>query len=55
MTTTIHFYFAIIPQNRSRLGGMIKGRENIPSALNIDQQVTTKRETKSIVSDVDIN
>lgn len=55
MTTVIHFYFAIIPQNRSRLVGMIKGRENIPTMVNIDQQVTKKRETRSIVSDVDIN
>ncbi|MHA2156279.1 MAG: cytochrome b/b6 domain-containing protein [Candidatus Hodarchaeales archaeon] len=30
MTTMIHFYFAIIPQNRERLRGMITGNEKIP-------------------------
>jgi cytochrome b subunit of formate dehydrogenase len=29
-TTMVHFYFAIIPQNRERLRGMVTGRENIP-------------------------
>ncbi len=30
MTTMIHFYFAIIPQNRERLRGMVTGIEHIP-------------------------
>ena len=30
MTTMIHFYFAIIPQNRERLRGMVTGTEHIP-------------------------
>ncbi len=30
MTTMIHFYFAIIPQNRERLRGMVTGKERIP-------------------------
>jgi cytochrome b subunit of formate dehydrogenase len=30
MTTMVHFYFAIIPQNRQRLRGMVTGKENIP-------------------------
>lgn len=29
-TTVIHFYFAIIPQNRQRLRGMVTGTEKIP-------------------------
>ncbi|PWI47402.1 hypothetical protein CEE45_11925 [Candidatus Heimdallarchaeota archaeon B3_Heim] len=30
MTTMVHFYFAIIPQNRERLRGMVTGKEKIP-------------------------
>jgi cytochrome b subunit of formate dehydrogenase len=30
LTTIIHFYFALIPQNRQRLRGMVTGKENIP-------------------------
>ncbi|MFX0012979.1 MAG: cytochrome b/b6 domain-containing protein [Promethearchaeota archaeon] len=29
-TTLIHFYFALIPQNRHRLRGMVTGKEKIP-------------------------
>jgi cytochrome b subunit of formate dehydrogenase len=29
-TTMVHFYFALIPQNRQRLKGMVTGKENIP-------------------------
>ncbi|MHA2112291.1 MAG: cytochrome b/b6 domain-containing protein [Candidatus Hodarchaeales archaeon] len=29
-TTLVHFYFALIPQNRQRLRGMVTGKENIP-------------------------
>jgi cytochrome b subunit of formate dehydrogenase len=30
VSTMVHFYFAIIPQNRQRLRGMLTGKEEIP-------------------------
>ena len=30
VSTMVHFYFAIIPQNRQRLRGMVTGKEEIP-------------------------